>query len=63
MELWVENNLVPASATITGDRAANLDTVCLALTAFSSVVILHTTPTATPDLIVSDVFRSDLKDL
>ena len=61
MELWVENNLVPA--TITGDRAANLDTVCLALTAFSSVVILHTTPTATRDLIVSDVFRSDLKDL
>ena len=61
MELWVENNLVPA--IITGDRAANLDNVCLALTAFSSVVILHTTPTATRDLIVSDVFRSDLKDL
>jgi hypothetical protein len=50
MELWVENDLVPV--TITSDRAANLD-ICLALTAFAVGVILHATPTATWDLVVS----------
>jgi hypothetical protein len=38
-----------ATATITGDRAANLD-LCLALTAFSTRVLLRATPTATQDL-------------
>jgi hypothetical protein len=38
-----------ATVTIAGDRAANLD-LCLALTAFSSEVLLRATPTATRDL-------------